>query len=195
VLVLILAILWLHLEALAQERPKEAPAPQVLILHSHRADLPSNVILNETLRSTLSAGWGGAIDFYTEYLDVTRFPGAEHAKLQSEALRRRYADKKPDVVITISDPAIDFLVTIRTTSQPEAGRLAIAISDTGGGVKDTDLERIFEHFVSSKPQGLGMGLAISRSIVEAHGGRIWVTRNPDRGLTLHVDLPTRPRGR
>ena len=43
--------------------------------------------------------------------------------------------------------------------------------------------------MSSKPQGLGLGLAISRSIVEAHGGRIWATRNEDRGLTLHVTLP------
>jgi two-component system, LuxR family, sensor kinase FixL len=43
--------------------------------------------------------------------------------------------------------------------------------------------------VSSKPQGLGMGLAISRSIVEAHGGRIWATRNEDFGLTLYVALP------
>ncbi|MGH7308652.1 MAG: sensor histidine kinase [Candidatus Rokuibacteriota bacterium] len=83
-------------------------------------------------------------------------------------------------------------ITIQT-SQPEAGRLAIAISDTGVGVKDTELERIFEHYVSSKPKGLGMGLAISRSIVEAHGGRIWATPNTDRGLTLHVELPTRAR--
>ena len=60
--------------------------------------------------------------------------------------------------------------------------------DTGVGLKDSELERIFEHFVSSKPEGLGMGLAISRSIVEAHGGRIWATCNTDRGLTLHIEL-------
>ena len=65
----------------------------------------------------------------------------------------------------------------------------MAISDSGIGVKEPDLERIFQPFVSSRPQGLGMGLAISRSIVEAHGGRIWATRNELRGLTLHVELP------
>jgi two-component system sensor kinase FixL len=48
---------------------------------------------------------------------------------------------------------------------------------------------MFERFVSTKPGGLGMGLAISRSIVEAHGGRIRATANPGRGLTLHVELP------
>ena len=77
-----------------------------------------------------------------------------------------------------------------TTTRPAPGRLAITVRDNGIGVKDeAQLERMFEHFVSSKPQGLGLGLAISRSIVEAHGGQIWATRNDDAGLTLHVELP------
>ena len=71
----------------------------------------------------------------------------------------------------------------------EAGRLEILIRDTGVGLRESDLDQIFEHFVSSKPEGLGMGLAISRSIVQAHGGRIWAMRNEERGLTMHVDLP------
>jgi two-component system sensor kinase FixL len=73
--------------------------------------------------------------------------------------------------------------------QPDAGQVAVAIRDSGVGVSASELERIFEHFVTSKPEGLGMGLAISRSIVEAHSGTIWATRNEDRGLTLHVALP------
>jgi two-component system, LuxR family, sensor kinase FixL len=63
------------------------------------------------------------------------------------------------------------------------------VRDSGVGVPDSDLARIFEPFVTTKAQGLGMGLAISRSIVEAHRGRIWATRNDDRGLTMHVELP------
>ena len=70
-----------------------------------------------------------------------------------------------------------------------AGRVNILIRDSGRGVAEAQLEQIFEHFVSTKPQGLGMGLAISRSIVQAHGGRIWATRNEGCGLTLHVELP------
>jgi PAS domain S-box-containing protein len=76
------------------------------------------------------------------------------------------------------------------TAGHQPGVVAISIRDTGIGVKDADLEHIFEHFVSSKPDGLGMGLAISRSIVQAHGGRIWATANPDRGLTVDVELPS-----
>jgi PAS domain S-box-containing protein len=69
------------------------------------------------------------------------------------------------------------------------GLVEIAVRDSGIGVKGSDLARMFERFVSTKPGGLGMGLAISRSIVEAHGGQIRAHANPDRGLTLHVELP------
>ena len=78
------------------------------------------------------------------------------------------------------------------TSRPDPGCVAIAIRDSGVGLDAADLERIFEHFVSSKPHGLGMGLAISRSIVEAQRGRIWATQNDGPGITLHVELPVCP---
>lgn len=75
------------------------------------------------------------------------------------------------------------------TAQREPGNLNISVRDTGAGVKESELERIFDPFVSAKADGLGMGLSISRSIIEAHGGRIWATCNPDRGITVHVELP------
>ena len=75
------------------------------------------------------------------------------------------------------------------TRRPASGRLEILVRDSGIGVAESALEQIFEHFVSSKPQGLGMGLAISRSIVEAHGGTLRATRNEGRGVTMHVELP------
>jgi signal transduction histidine kinase len=76
------------------------------------------------------------------------------------------------------------------TAEPKPGSVEIAVADTGVGVPGPEFERIFEPFVSSKAEGLGMGLSINRSIVEAHGGHIVATRNPDRGLTLRVTLPS-----
>ena len=74
--------------------------------------------------------------------------------------------------------------------QLDSGRLRFSVTDNGTGVKEpADLEKIFEHFVSTKPQGLGMGLTISRLIVETHGGRIWAVANATPGLTVHVELP------
>ncbi len=75
------------------------------------------------------------------------------------------------------------------TSQPHASQVEVTIRDSGVGVDETQLEQMFEHFVTSKPQGLGLGLAISRSIIESHGGRIWATRNDGTGITMHVKLP------
>jgi signal transduction histidine kinase len=76
------------------------------------------------------------------------------------------------------------------TREPKPGSIEITVADTGAGVTGAELERMFEPFVSSKAEGLGMGLSINRSIVEAHGGHIVATHNADRGLTLHVTLPT-----
>ena len=74
------------------------------------------------------------------------------------------------------------------TSELAPGRVEVCVRDTGIGVKEGDLERIFEPFVTTKASGLGMGLWISRSIVEAHGGTIRAERNPDGGLCVHVEL-------
>jgi signal transduction histidine kinase len=74
------------------------------------------------------------------------------------------------------------------TRRDERGCVAIDIRDSGVGLPETELQRMFHRFVTSKPQGLGMGLAISRSIVQAHQGRIWASRNAGYGLTLHIRL-------
>ena len=79
------------------------------------------------------------------------------------------------------------VITIQTR-QSRPGRVIVVVADTGAGTQGLELERMFEHFVSTKPGGLGMGLAISRSIINAHGGLIWATRNPGRGLTVHIEL-------
>jgi signal transduction histidine kinase len=68
--------------------------------------------------------------------------------------------------------------------------VAVTVRDSGKGIDAENRDRIFEPFYTSKEGGMGLGLAISRSIVEAHGGRIWATRNPDRGETFHFTLPT-----
>jgi signal transduction histidine kinase len=61
--------------------------------------------------------------------------------------------------------------------------------DTGVGVPPEKIEQIFNAFFTSKPQGTGMGLAISRSIIDSHGGRLWATLNAGPGTTFHFTLP------
>jgi two-component system sensor kinase FixL len=69
------------------------------------------------------------------------------------------------------------------------GRVRIAVRDRGHGQTADKLECIFKPFVTSKPQGLGLGLSISRSIVQIHGGRLWAENNFDQGMTFYVALP------
>ncbi len=64
----------------------------------------------------------------------------------------------------------------------------ITVTDSGIGLTAEDLPRVFETFYTTKADGMGMGLAISRSIVEAHGGRLWATPNADLGATFQLIL-------
>jgi len=75
-------------------------------------------------------------------------------------------------------------------SQVKDGQLLFLVSDTGGGLPIEKMDQIFSAFFTTKPQGSGMGLAISRSIVESHGGRLWATGNGGQGAAFHFTLPT-----
>jgi hypothetical protein len=66
----------------------------------------------------------------------------------------------------------------------------VVVRDSGPGLDSKGLERLFEPFYTTKPQGMGMGLAICRSIMQAHGGRLWAATNRDRGASFHFTLPT-----
>jgi PAS domain S-box-containing protein len=79
-------------------------------------------------------------------------------------------------------------LTIRSRIDPE-DRLFVSITDTGIGLPAGSAEQIFEPFHTTKPQGTGMGLTITRSIVEAYGGRVWATANQGIGATFHFTLP------
>ena len=72
----------------------------------------------------------------------------------------------------------------------EDGHIQISIHDTGSGLPVGNAEQIFDAFFTTKPQGSGMGLAICKSIVESHVGRLWATANDGRGTTFHFTLPT-----
>ena len=80
-------------------------------------------------------------------------------------------------------------LTIKS-QQDDSGQLLISVMDTGVGVPPETMGHIFNAFFTSKPQGTGMGLPISRSIIESHGGRLWAVSNAESGATFHFTLPT-----
>jgi len=79
-------------------------------------------------------------------------------------------------------------LVVRTTSTTTGG-ITVAVQDHGLSINETDLARLFHPFFTTKAGGMGLGLALSRSIITAHGGWIWATRNSDQGLTVSFTLP------
>jgi signal transduction histidine kinase len=76
-----------------------------------------------------------------------------------------------------------------TSQQDDNHQLLISVGDTGVGLEPDQAKQIFNAFFSTKPQGTGMGLPISRSIIESHGGRLWAAANSGPGATFQFTLP------
>ncbi len=76
-----------------------------------------------------------------------------------------------------------------TSQRTDTQQLMVCVSDTGVGLPSQQADKIFNAYFTTKPQGTGMGLSISRSIVESHSGRLWAADNSSRGATFHVILP------
>ena len=81
-----------------------------------------------------------------------------------------------------------------STGTAEPGGVLVAVQDSGPGLAPAALERLFEAFYTTKPNGLGLGLSICRSIIEAHGGRLWASANTPSGAIFHFTLPVQSRG-
>ena len=80
------------------------------------------------------------------------------------------------------------VITLRSRNSGD-GMVRIAVSDTGPGLPESVKSRLFQPFVTSKSGGMGIGLSVSWSIVEAHGGKLWAEPNPEGGTTFHLSLP------
>jgi two-component system sensor kinase FixL len=75
------------------------------------------------------------------------------------------------------------------TSVDKLGNIIIAVQDSGTGLDKSVIDHVFEPYYTTKKEGLGMGLSISKSIITAHGGRIWTANNPEGGATFYFTLP------
>ena len=88
----------------------------------------------------------------------------------------------------VADGQRDLLIS----SEATADGARVGVRDTGAGLRPESLPRLFEPFYTTKPDGMGMGLSICRSIIEAHGGRLWATANTPQGAFFQFTIPSRP---
>ncbi|HEX8892379.1 MAG TPA: two-component regulator propeller domain-containing protein, partial [Terriglobales bacterium] len=127
--------------------------------------------------------------------EATRYSVAMHTDLSTE-LPKIMADRVQlqqvfmNLMLNGIEAMEDSGGELTVKSELQDGQLQFSVSDTGVGLPAEKMDEIFSAFFTTKPQGSGMGLAISRSIVESHGGRLWATANDGRGATFHFSLPT-----
>ena len=84
-------------------------------------------------------------------------------------------------------------LTLRTAAAAAGGEVEVSVADRGRGIPPADLQRIFDPFVSTKTDGMGLGLAVCRTIVAAHAGRLWAANNADRGASFYSPYPRKER--
>jgi PAS domain S-box-containing protein len=155
---------------------KAAPQPARLAVHDVVAEVIAladgelrrhRVVLRTDLAPALPPVWGDRIQLQQVLLNL----------LLNGVEAMRTVTDRPRMLVVRAQPAED-------------AAIRIVVEDAGPGIAPQDLERVFTPFYTSKPGGLGLGLAISRSIVEAHGGRLWATPNAGPGVSLQFTLPT-----
>lgn len=94
-----------------------------------------------------------------------------------------------NAIQALGDTAVEERTLVLRTAINHSESLELLVQDTGRGLDPSVAAHLFEPFVTTKPQGLGLGLSISRRIVQMHGGRLWAKQNPARGATFHMSLP------
>src|SRR5438034_11633014 len=97
-----------------------------------------------------------------------------------------------DAMSTIEESQRVLTIGGRRETRDRSSNALLIVQDASTGFKPNEMDRLFEPFYTTKPQGMGMGLAISRSIIEAHGGRLWAEPNQGPGATFLFTLPAAP---
>ena len=146
--------------------------------------LEVNEVILEIIELTRGAAVKHGVSILTELADPLPVVEADRVQLQQvllnlivNALEAMGADNEGPKELLIS------------TEKVESSGVLVAVQDLGPGLEPAMLERVFESFYTTKPTGLGLGLSICRSIIEAHGGRLWASTNQRRGATFQFTLP------
>lgn len=121
-------------------------------------------------------------------LDISEgLPLVKGDRVQLEQVILNLTINAVEAMASVNDRPCELTVSAEKSSNEE---VLVSIRDSGIGIDLNKIDRIYDAFFTTKPAGVGMGLSISRSIIEAHGGRIWTKRNDGPGLTVQFILPT-----
>ena len=195
---------------LAGSPPNYDEAKESLALIARDANRAGAVIrrIREFLRKETPGA--ASLSLNDVVLEAIALTHAELAKRQVE-VRTQLSDDVPpvcgdriqlqQVVLNLIMNAAEAMAGARESKEliivslQSAGGVLVAVTDSGVGISPQDLPRMFDAFFTTKPAGMGMGLSISRSIIESHGGRIWAEANAGQGITVQFSVPAESAGR
>src|SRR6202165_3633564 len=146
--------------------------------------LDVNGMILEIIELTRGEALKNGISVLTELAD--HLPVVEADRVQLQQVLFNLIVKPLDEMGAANEGPRQLLIS---TGKVETSGVLVAVQDSGPGLEAAMLERVFESFYTTKPTGLGLGLSICRSIIEAHGGRLWASTNQGRGATFQFNLP------
>ncbi len=146
--------------------------------------LEVNEVILEIIELTRGAAVKHGVSILTELADP--LPAVEADRVQLQQVLLNLIVNALEAMGFDNEGPKELLIS---TGKVEPSDVLVAVQDSGPGLEPAMLERVFEFFYTTKPTGLGLGLSICRSIIEAHGGRLWASTNPRRGATFQFTLP------
>nr|WP_291706338.1 ATP-binding sensor histidine kinase [Bradyrhizobium sp.] len=150
-----------------------------------RLDL--NEVIREVIVFSASEALKNAISVQTQLAEGLSPIDGDRVQLQQVLLN--LVVNAIQAMSTVADGARDLLIT---TAPAEANSVLVRVTDSGPGLDAKTLEHVFDPYYTTKPEGMGMGLAICRSIIDAHNGRLWASANQPRGAVFQFTLPANP---
>jgi PAS domain S-box-containing protein len=149
-----------------------------------KGHLDLNEVVREVIVLTHSEALKTGVSVKAQFADGLSLIEGDRVQLQQVVLN--LVVNAIQAMATVADGVRDLLIT---TARTEANFVLVRVADSGPGLDPQTLEHAFDPYYTTKPDGLGMGLAICRSIIDAHNGRLWASANQPRGAVFQFTLP------
>jgi signal transduction histidine kinase len=150
----------------------------------HKESVEINAIISETLVLTRAEAQRNGIAVQSELATDLPLVPADRIQLQQVLLNLIL-----NAIEAMSDHGPQRRELLVVSGEDSSNRALVAVRDSGPGLQSENLDGLFDAFYTTKPRGMGMGLAICRTIIEAHGGRLWATPNLPQGAVFQFTLP------
>jgi signal transduction histidine kinase len=154
---------------------------------TNKVPLDINEVIQEIMALAQNEGRRRRVSFQTDF--AVNLPSVLGDRVQLQQVTLNLMMNGVEAMSAINNGSRQLLIK---TQRDDSDQVRISVTDSGIGLDPNGMERLFEAFFTTKPEGMGMGLSICRSIIEAHGGRLWATPNAGPGATFQFTLPISP---